>query len=411
MLKSPAAIVALLTGLNFLNYLDRQLIAAVLPHLQKDLGLNDAQGGWLGSAFLLGYMVTSPLFGRLGDTTSRKGLIALGVLIWCGATAGSGLMMTFAGMMAVRALVGVGEASYASLSPTILDDVTAPEKKNRVLAIFYAAIPVGSALGFVLGGFLDKHYGWRNAFFIAGGPGVLLALSCFLIAEPPRKQRDQAMPVGEALRGLRASGRYVWAVIGFVAQTFALGGFTQWAPKLLNQKFHMELHEADFFFGVLVVVTGFVGTFAGGVWADKTPGADRTAGALRVCALSTAAAVPAALVALLAPGGMVWLFFGAMGLAQLGIFMSMSPFNAVVLGAVPTETRATAMAASIFAGHLLGDLISMPLVGYLSDGMGGNLGGAMMILPVALLFNALAWFVGVKRPAFTGEASAPAPAG
>jgi MFS family permease len=402
MIKSPAAIVALLTGLNFLNYLDRQLIAAVLPHLQRDLGLNDAQGGWLGSAFLLGYMVTSPLFGWLGDRTNRKGLITLGVLIWCGATAGSGLMMTFAGMMAVRGLVGVGEASYASLSPTILDDVTPSSRKSRVLAVFYAAIPVGSALGFVLGGFLDKHYGWRNAFFIAGGPGVLLAFTCLLIAEPERKQRPEAMATGEALRGLWSSGRYVWAVLGFVAQTFALGGFSQWAPKLLHQKFHMELHTADFYFGVLVVVTGFAGTFLGGAWADRAPGEDRTRVAMRVCALSTAAAVPAAFVALLAPSGAPWLFFGAMGLAQLGIFVSMSPFNAVVLGAVPPETRATAMAASIFAGHMFGDLISMPLVGYLSDGLGGNLAGAMMILPAALVANAVAWSVSVRRPAYAG---------
>jgi sugar phosphate permease len=194
----------------------------------------------------------------------------------------------------------------------------------------------------------------------------------------------------------------VWAVAGFVAQTFALGGFTQWAPKLLNKKFHMELHDADFFFGVLVVVTGFIGTFLGGVWADRTKGEDRTAVAIRVCALSTAAAMPAALVAMLAPESSVVLFFAAMGLAQLGIFVSMSPFNAVVLGAVPVETRATAMAASIFAGHLLGDLLSMPLVGYLSDGMGGNLAGAMLILPVALAFNAAAWFVSARRPAFAG---------
>jgi sugar phosphate permease len=192
-------------------------------------------------------------------------------------------------------------------------------------------------------------------------------------------------------------------VVGFVAQTFALGGFSQWAPKLLNQKFQIELHQADFFFGVLLVVTGFVGTFVGGWWADRAPGEDRTAVAMRVCARSTAVAVPAALLALLAPASMPWLFFLAMGLAQLGIFVSMSPFNAVVLGAVPQETRATAMAASIFAGHMFGDLISMPLVGYLSDGMGGNLSGAMLILPVALLLNAVAWFVGERRPAFTGD--------
>lgn len=405
MFKSPTLIVALLTGLNFLNYLDRQMISAVLPHLQQDLGLTDAQGGWLGSAFLAGYMVTSPIFGRLGDRMSRKGLIMLGVMIWSAATAGSGLMATFATMMLVRGLVGVGEASYASLSPTIIDDVTKPERKSRVLAVFYAAIPVGSALGFVLGGWLDKNFGWRNAFFIAGGPGVLLALLCLLIVEPPRKQRETPLAVGEAARSLWASGRYVWAVAGFIGQTFALGGFSQWAPKLLYKKFHMELHDADFAFGVLVVVTGFAGTFIGGAWADRAPGADRTAAALKVCAISTAVAAPFGLLAMLTPGSMTALFFVAMGVAQLGIFMSMSPFNAVVLGAVPPDTRATAMAASIFAGHLLGDLISMPLVGFLSDSFGGNLALAMMILPVALAFNAVAWFVGVRRPAFLGADS------
>ncbi|MCS6899557.1 MAG: MFS transporter [Myxococcales bacterium] len=402
MIKSSAAIVTLLTGLNFLNYLDRQLIAAVLPHLQQDLRLNDTQGGWLGSAFLLGYMVTSPLFGWLGDRMSRKGLIALGVLVWCGATAGSGWMKTFAGMMVIRGMVGIGEASYAALSPTILDDVIPSSWKNRILAIFYAAIPVGSALGFVLGGVLDKHYGWRNAFFIAGGPGVLLAFACLLIVEPERKLRPEAMTTRGALDGLWSSERYVWAVLGFVAQTFALGGFSQWAPKLLHQKFHLELHTADFYFGVLVVTTGFGGTFLGGFWADRALGEDRTQVAIRVCALSTAAAVPVALLSLLAPPGAPWLFFGAMGLAQLGIFVSMSPFNTVVLGAVPPETRATAMAASIFAGHMLGDLISMPLVGYLSDRMGGNLAGAMLILPAALLVNAIAWFVSSRRPAHVG---------
>lgn len=399
-IRSPTAIVALLTGLNFLNYLDRFLISAVLPRIQTDLSLNDTQGGMLGSVFLIGYMLTSPIFGRLGDRMGRKGLITLGVLVWSAATAGSGLMGTFVAMMAVRTLVGVGEASYASLSPTIIDDVTPPERKSRVLAIFYAAIPVGSALGFVLGGLLEKQFGWRNAFFIAGGPGVLLALTCLLIAEPERKQRAEPMALGEAARGLRASGRYVWAVAGFVAQTFALGGFTHWAPKYLNKVHGMDLHTADFYFGVLVVVTGFAGTFLGGAWADKAPGDDRTQVGMRVCALSTAVATPFAFLAVLA--GSWWLFFGAMAVAQLGIFMSMSPFNAAILGAVPAETRGTAMALSIFAGHLLGDLISMPLVGALSDGLGGNLGAAMLILPVALALNAVAWFVSVKRPAFLG---------
>lgn len=404
MIRNPTVIVFLLTGLNLLNYLDRYLIAAISPNIQRDLALTDGQVGLIGSAFLWGYLLTSPIFGRLGDVMMRKLLITVGVMIWCGATAGSGLAHTFAAMWGVRLLVGVGEASYASLSPTIIDDVTPPERKGRVLAIFYAAIPIGSALGYVLGGELDKRFGWRSAFFIAGGPGVLLALSCLLIAEPPRAKKEASVPMKLALKGVLGSKRYLWATLGFIGQTFALGGFSFWAPQYLHRKFAMELDEANFIFGAIVIVTGFVGTFVGGAWADKIPGADRVRPALRVCAISTIFAVPFAFVAVFAPSKAV--FFGAMALAQLGIFASTSPINAVFLGSVPTTARALAMALSIFAGHLLGDMISVWLVGELSD-LWQDLSGAMIVLPAALLMNAIAWWFGERAPALSENEEAP----
>src|SRR5260221_5022512 len=180
-IKNPYVILALLSGLNLVNYLDRSLVSAVGPKLQQDLGLRDVEFGVVIQAFMLGYFATSPFFGALGDRFRRRELIALGVATWCLATAGSGLMKTFATMVAARVLVGVGEASYATLAPTIIDDLAKPAAKNRWLAIFYVAIPVGSALGYILGGQLEHAFGWRSAFFIAGGPGILLAVAALFI--------------------------------------------------------------------------------------------------------------------------------------------------------------------------------------------------------------------------------------
>src|SRR4051794_29355778 len=159
---------------------------AVGPRFQAEFGLSDGELGLVETAFMIGYMLTSPIFGSLGDRRSRKGLIAAGVAIWSAATVISGMTHGIVSMFAARVAVGVGEASYATLSPTIIDDLAPPASKSRYLTIFYAAIPVGAALGYVLGGILEPRFGWRSAFFIAGGPGVLLAAVTLLIAEPAR---------------------------------------------------------------------------------------------------------------------------------------------------------------------------------------------------------------------------------
>ncbi|MBA2544461.1 MAG: MFS transporter, partial [Deltaproteobacteria bacterium] len=150
MIKNRTAIVSLLTGLNFINYLDRFILAAILPRVQAPvedggLGLSNSEGGLLATVFLLGYFVTAPLFGKLGDRMSRKRLIAFGVLTWSAATMFSGLAGSLGSLIAARALVGIGEASYATLAPTIIDDITPPDKKGKTLAIFFLAVPVGSA--------------------------------------------------------------------------------------------------------------------------------------------------------------------------------------------------------------------------------------------------------------------------
>jgi MFS family permease len=396
-IKNPYVILALLSGLNLVNYLDRSLISAVGPKLEEDLGLSDFEFGLVIQAFMIGYFVTSPLFGALGDRFRRRELIALGVATWSLATAGSGLMKTFATMMAARLVVGVGEASYATLAPTIIDDLAAPASKNRWLAVFYVAIPVGSALGYVLGGQLEHAYGWRSAFFIAGGPGLLLALMALFIEEPKRATREKTAgePASGAWRKLLGIDVYRDAVIGYAAQTFALGGFAAWAPKFLYRELEMDLKTADYWFGLVLVVTGLLATFVGAQLGDRFPGEDRARANLRFCAVSLLASVPFSIACLLAHSPLG--FFVSIAVAEFAIFLSTSPINVVILQGVPETLRASAMALSIFAIHLFGDLISPPLIGKISDV--SSLRNAMFVLPVALAIGTIVWWRGSARPA------------
>jgi MFS family permease len=416
MIKNRTAILVLLTGLNLLNYVDRMIVAAVLlkikaPTAQGGLDLSNSQAGLLATAFLLGYFVTSPLFGARADKGPRKGLIALGVAVWSLATLATGLTDSFVLMLIARAFVGIGEASYASLAPTIIDDITPPEKKGRTLAIFYLAIPVGSALGYVIGGFIEARWGWRAAFYICGGPGLLLALTCLLIAEPERKLREAHGKILDGVRTLARLPQFRRAVIGYCAYTAALGAFAHWAPTFLAERFPTELatakrealENANYYFGLTTIAAGIIGTIIGGRWADasqrRNPIAIGTAfddpankrgtnGLLRICAIGMVWATPFASAAFLMPTPFG--FFVLVFVAELGLFLSTSPVNAIQLRAVPPELRASAMAATIFAIHLFGDLWSPWLLGVLRDYVSST--PAMMALPLTFAVAAYWWW-------------------
>lgn len=409
MIKSPRAILALLTLLNLLNYFDRFVVNAVGPKIQEQLGISSSELGLVTSVFMLGYFVTSPAFGWLGDRYPRKGLIAAGIAVWSIATAASGLAGSLAALLAMRALVGVGEASYATLAPTIIDDVAPASSKNRWLGVFYVAISVGSALGVVVGANLERLYGWRNAFFIAGGPGLFAAILMLTVKEPPRSTSEHTGGVVASLRRdlaeLAKSRVYVFTVAGYIAQTFALGGFIAWAVPFLYRKHCLDLHVAGDLFGGITIVAGIVGTAIGSVISDRTKSDDPVRACLSVCAISSLVAAPLAFAALLFPSSSG--FLALLGFCEVAVFASMAPTNLAILKSVPDGLRASAMAASIFAIHLLGDVISPPIVGAVSDAMhdgvaqcssskGLSLG--MLVLPAALGLSGLLWWRGARAP-------------
>jgi len=377
----------ILTGLNLFNYLDRSVLSAVLPSLQKDLGLDDSQGGTLGTAFMLGYFLTSPFFGFLGDRMPRKWLVALGIFVWSLGTVFSGVANGFWNLVWFRVLVGVGEASYATISPSLIADKFFGTRRNTALTIFYVAIPVGAALGFVIGGQIAAHWSWRHAFVWAGAPGLLLSLLLLPFADTPRAEaQDKAKPtVRDALR-LFSSPNYMLVVLGYTAYTFALGGFQHWGQSFFVREHGLTLDRAGNFFGLTMVGAGLAGTFLGGLaasaWRQRTP-----AGYAWLLGWSVAAAVPCAFLAL--TNRTTPLAMALLSLTMFLLFLSMGPVNTLILETAPATLRASAMAVSIFMIHLFGDLWSPKIVGAISKH--SSLGKGVLVLPLALIPAALLW--------------------
>jgi MFS transporter, Spinster family, sphingosine-1-phosphate transporter len=379
---------AILTTINFLNYIDRYVLASVFEPIKRELHFTDTQLGLVSSAFMISYSLTSPLFGRLGDLFARKNLIAIGVALWSFATAGAGLARNFWQMFLPRSIVGLGEAGYATVAPAIITDYYSVERRGRALAVFYAAIPAGSALGFILGGELAAALGWRAAFFMVGLPGLLFALLALAIREPKRGAADGADSLGQgpapsllATYGMLARNRtYVVVTIGFVAYTFALGGLAVWAPTFLERCHGMSTARANELFGGMTVVAGFLGTFVGGSLGDYLLRYTRNS-YLWVSGLCMFCAVPAAVIGLTAKDPAI--FLPAIFLAEFFLFLNTGPLNAVVLGCVSAHIRATAMAVNIFFIHVLGDAISPSIIGAISDRFSLQVG--VMITPAMML--------------------------
>jgi MFS family permease len=393
-------------------------------------------------------MLTSPIFGTLGDRRGRPRLLALGVGIWSVATALGGLARNFAGLFAARAAVGIGEAAYGTIAPALLADHFPREKRGRVFAVFFSAIPIGSAAGYVLGGLMDQRFGWRAAFYVAGLPGLALALLCLRLKDPvrggqdeqvggelpphpapssakategrplpglssevadapkplgrrrARRAKEEGEGVGKSYARLLRNRAYRLTVLGYAAYTFALGGLAFWAPAFLERIRGMAKSEATVEFGAIVVVTGFVGTFAGG-WAGDYFLKRSENAYLWVSGWATLAAAPAALVAFVSPSKPIYL--SAIVVTELLLFASTGPINSAIVNVVAPTERATAVALSILGIHLLGDVPSPPLIGALSDAT--SLGTAFLILPAVIALAGGIWLYAASRRGRAGSAA------
>jgi len=402
-----------LTFVNLFNYLDRYVVPAIANSLKTALGLSFTQIGLLGTGFIVVYAIASPQFGRLGDKRNRPRLIALGVAIWSIATVLGGFAWGFISLLVARAIMGIGEAAYGSIAPSLLADAFPKEKRGRMFSIFFAAIPIGSALGFVVATQVDHHFGWRSAFLIAGGPGIILALLLLRMKEIPRGAQDggddthlhHAAPAGTTgwatYAGLLANRTYVITVAGYAAYTFALGALSFWMVYFLVNMRGVPETVAGGQIGTIAVLTGIVGTFAGGWLGDYLLKYTRHA-YLLMSGVATLLAVPFTIIMLTAATPAIYL--GALVVAELLMFASTGPVNSAIINAVAPGERATAMAFSILMMHLLGDAPSPWIVGWIAD-VAKNAGNSegialqhgLMVLPIAIFVSGVIWTMGGLR--------------
>jgi MFS family permease len=394
----------LLLAVNLLNYIDRQVLFAVFPLIKTDLRLTDTALGFLGSAFMLSYLLFAPLFGWLGDVWSRTRLASGGLVLWSLATALAGFAPGYRTLLAARATVGVGEASFGTVSPGLVADFFPKEHRGRVLAWFYVAIPVGSALGYLLGGLLGQNYGWHAAFMMVGVPGLLLAVPIALLRTPPRggDAPQPANPLHYAHQGAEGEERtatagyaalfrnrsFVCNTLAMAAMTFAIGGLAQWIPSFLNRVHSLDVARGNTLFGATTVLAGILGTLAGGWLGDRWQKKSGK-GYLLVSGLGFLIGAPFAAWAILAPGltGCMTAIF----IAEFFLFLNTGPLNTVIINVTEPAVRAMAFAVNIFFIHALGDAVSPSILGWLSDQWG--LRSALLITPGAMLLAGLLCFI------------------
>jgi MFS family permease len=389
-------VLAVMVGINFLNYMDRYVGAAASPLIQKEFHLSDAQVGLLGSAFLLVYALAAVPFGYWADRGIRKTVVAAGVAIWSIATLFTGFARNFPQLFISRAVLGIGEAGYYPAGTSMLSDYFPKEQRGRTMSIWGAGSTFGIAVGFAGGGYIADKFGWRSAFFFAAVPGILFALLAFGLREPLRGSAERVGRAVEkiqeaSLRNLLDLMRIPTLRATILSQTllyFVLASNAFWLPILLTRRFSLSVSKAGLLAGVVLVVGGLIGTLAGGWIADRRA-VKNPAGHLEVGIAGFLLGAVFITIALIAPMniGPVPVFVPAFLLAVACLYLYSGPFTAVSQSVVSPGLRASAVTMLLFVSHVFGDSHSTYDVGVIS-GVVGSLQTALLITSPTLLILA-----------------------
>ena len=398
----------ILASLNLLDYLDRYLIASLGSLVKGEMHLSDRAFGFLGTAFFLVYFLSSPVFGYLGDRFGRIRLMAGGAVLWSLATSLTFWVTTYPTLVLARGLVGVGEGSFGTLAPAYLADLLPFNRRSRVLGFFYLALPVGSALAYLVGGLVGSKWGWRPAFLVAGIPGMLLAALVLRLpvvggvsqepsAPAPSPKPSVPSPSLNHLTSLWTGARDLWRLptlkrvtLGYGMITFTLGGLAFWMPRYLETAKGLEMAQANYLLFGSVTVAGGLGILVGGFLGDRLQAYTLKA-PLLVSGLGVALSIPLAALAIFAPNP----YFYVPGLvgAIFLLFLNPGVLTAVVVSVAGSQRRAQAVALNIVVIHLVGDVPSPFLIGWLADisalKWGVSLTLLTLLLGAVLLFSAM----------------------
>ena len=388
----------LLVGINLFNYIDRQILAALEPDIRATFfAPGDVNAMWktglLGDAFFVTYMISAPILGFLADRISRWIIVGSAVILWSLASGGSGLAATFTILFATRIFVGIGEGGYGPAAPTILADLFPIDIRGRVMAIFYTAIPVGSALGYVIGGVVGAHLGWRWAFYLVTLPGLLLGLLCFWQRDPRVSEHHLAQEsarrgIGDYLRLFRTRS-YLINCVAQTLMTFVTGGLGFWVAAYLRYR-NQSANVGMTIFGLITVVAGLVSTLLGGIIADRLR-SRFAASYFWVSGIGMLIACPLFIATLYIPFPAAWI---TMFLAIFFLFLNTGPSNTALANVSLPAVRATAFAANIFVVHAFGDVQAFWLLGYI--GGHANMHVAFLFVSAIIFASGVTWLFGVK---------------
>jgi MFS family permease len=375
--------------------MDRSILYSVQETVRLQFGVSSSAIGWLVLAFLVTYMLLSPVFGWLADRYSRWMLIGVGVAVWSLASGASGLANSYGALLATRCLIGVGEAAYGPVAPTLISDLYPLAVRGKVLAWFYAAIPVGSAIGYIAGSQFAHPGQWHYAFFLTLPPGLLLAAWCFFMKEPARGAAEVVIAPSRNItladyKVLLKIPSYVLNTAAMTAMTFAIGGVADWMPTYLTVDRGLSPERSGLIFGGIVVVAGLIATLTGGIAGDrlraKVPGSY-----FLVSALGMLAGFPLFLLLLITPFPLGWV---VLFLAVFCLFFNTGPSNTALANTTPPAIRASAFAINILIIHLLGDAISPGIIGWIRDHDSLKLG--FVAVSGMMLIGGLLWLWGMR---------------
>ncbi len=390
--KSAIAALVILTALNFVNYIDRSVLFAVQPLIQHEFPRDDAAFGALTSAFFIFYMCTAPVIGPLADRYPRRLIMIVGALVWSAATLLTAVTYDFRTLLIRHTLVGVGEATFVTIAPAYIADFFGERQRGRVLSVFYLAIPAGTAMGYLLGGYLGSHYGWRTPFYVGAIPGLLLGLLMFALPEPERGGADRVAGTFErnTVAGLFRNKAFWTCSLGMAMLTFAIGGMQVWMPTFLVRMRGVPLADANRTFGLMTLASGILATLMGGWLGDYMLRFTR-GGYYLVSAVAAVVTLPAIAVAVSVTGAGM---YPAIFVAEFFLLINTAPLNAALVNSVSASIRATAIAVNICTIHLLGDAFSPTLMGYISDRT--NLRMAFLAASAAVGIAAIILFYGIR---------------
>ena len=354
---------------NFLSYLDRQIVSALGTDLISHYKLGKQEFGWVGSAFTIGYMVFAPVVSFLIARYPRTRIFALCVLVWSVATIGSGYAPSKWVLYATRFFIGVGEAGCLVIGPTLLSDYFSKEVRGRVLSVFFLALPLGGTAGYIAGGQLSKHFGWQNAFLIAGLPGFLIGALIWALREPARGDAED--PHHPKVTGLRPyldllSNRTLMLII--LAQAFAvifLQPLLHFGVPFFETERGMKKEEATTTLGVIALVAGGLGNMLSGIIGDALSRRGIRGAYATMAGIAFTLGLPCLILGFSSQDRSV--FLPAIGMGAFFYFLCMPAVNTQIANSVPPAQRAAAYAMAVFILHLLGDTFANPIFGAVAD--------------------------------------------